>query len=286
MFPRDMSRDSTPEAEEAKKDERALPLAGSLAPPIPPSLCGTVRDSCLHVCRSARPHICMFLPTYVCMYTHTFSDRVCAYFQICLHLAETAHTNLCVLVRRIWEAHNVCTHIYIQVGTYKTRTRLPNDSDNYIDIVNGSDTGKELGINSVRENTPSGYIYIYILRSSRKPSGCFLVMVSVVDIIQRFVYGFRRLVLYGFRRRRKRCLFMVSVVDFLMVSVVAGKHFFCMVSVAGFLVDSATVGGSTILECIERFLVFVCIFRTGFGRSFFFGLPPWQDNFSFYGFRR
>ena len=30
-----------------------------------------------------------------------------------------------------------------------------------------------------------------------------------------------------------------------------------MVSVAGFFVDSADAGGSDILECIERFLVFV-----------------------------
>ena len=49
------------------------------------------------------------------------------------------------------------------------------------------------------------YIYIYKLGSSRKPSGRFL-MVSVVDIIQR--------------------LLMVSVVGFLMVSVVAGNVFY------------------------------------------------------------
>ena len=84
-------------------------------------------------------------------------------------------------------------------------------------------------------------------------------MVSVVDNIQRFVYGFRRWFFDGFRRRRKRC-FMVSVVDFfLMVSVVAGKHC-CMVSVAGLLVDSAAAGGSNILECIERFLVLLLCF--------------------------
>ena len=44
---------------------------------------------------------------------------------------------------------------------------------------------------------------------------------------------------------------------------------FFMVSVAGLLVDSAAAGGSNILECIERFLVFVCVFRTGFRRLFF-----------------
>ena len=64
------------------------------------------------------------------------------------------------------------------------------------------------------------YIYIYILNSSRKPSGRFL-MVSVVDIIQRlfmvsvvgfvwfpssqenFVFGFRRRIFDGFCRRRR-----------------------------------------------------------------------------------
>ena len=55
---------------------------------------------------------------------------------------------------------------------------------------------------------------------------------------------------YGFRRRRKR-FFMVSVVGFLMVSVVAGKRVFFMVSVAGFSMDSAAAGGFNILECIE-----------------------------------
>ena len=77
-------------------------------------------------------------------------------------------------------------------------------------------------------------------------------MVSIVDIIQR--------------------LFMVSVVGFLMVSVVAGNYLngfrrwflwfpswqenVCfMVSVAGFSMDSAVAGGFIILELIERFLV-------------------------------
>ena len=44
--------------------------------------------------------------------------------------------------------------------------------------------------------------------------------------------------------------FMVSVVGFLMVSVVAGKRLF-MVSVAGFSMDSAVAGGFNILERIE-----------------------------------
>ena len=85
-------------------------------------------------------------------------------------------------------------------------------------------------------------------------------MVSVVDIIQRFVKVSIFVVVfslfYGFRRGRKR-LFMVSVV--------AGERCF-MVSVAGFWVDYAAAGGSIILESIERFLVF--LFRTGFRRWF------------------
>ena len=76
-----------------------------------------------------------------------------------------------------------------------------------------------------------------------------------------------------------------------------------MVSVAGFLVDSAAAGGSIIFECIERFLVFCCVFRTGFRRCFFVMVsvvvgkclwfpslvfvwfPSWQGNL-FHGFRR
>ena len=77
-----------------------------------------------------------------------------------------------------------------------------------------------------------------------------------------------------------------------MVSVVAGKCLF-MVSVAGFVVDSAAAGGSTILECIERFLV-CCVFLglvsvAGFCYGFlrgrktlFYGFRRWL----FYGFRR
>ena len=85
---------------------------------------------------------------------------------------------------------------------------------------------------------------------------------------------------------------MVSVVGFLMVSVLAGKHLF-MVSVAGFSVDSAAAGGSTLLECIERFLVF-CVLGTGFRRLVFVWFPSWQENavlwlpslVVFYSFRR
>ena len=66
-------------------------------------------------------------------------------------------------------------------------------------------------------------------------------MVSVVDIIQRFCYGFCRWFSHGFRRRRKR--FMVSLIVFVfMVSVVARKRLL-MVSVARFSTDSAVAGG-------------------------------------------
>ena len=114
------------------------------------------------------------------------------------------------------------------------------------------------------------YIYIYTFSLSRKPSGRFL-MVSVVDIIQHlFMASFvaRNVFFLGFRR-----WFL-----FLMVSVVAGKRF-CMVSVAGLLVDSAAAGGSTSLECIERFLVCFCVFRTGFRRWFFYGFRRGRKTF-------
>ena len=110
------------------------------------------------------------------------------------------------------------------------------------------------------------YIYIYIISSSRKPSG-HLFMVSVVDIIQRFCfYGFRRRLFNGFRRGRK-------------------TFFFFMVSIAGLLVDSAAAGGSIILECIERFLVFLFVFRTGFHRGFLM-VSVVARNLFVYGFRR
>ena len=84
---------------------------------------------------------------------------------------------------------------------------------------------------------------------------------------------------------------MASVVGCLMASVVAGKRLF-MVSVAGLLVDSAAAGGSNILECIERFLVFeflglvsVAGFLNGFrrGRKTFLLRFP---SLVVYGFRR
>ena len=77
------------------------------------------------------------------------------------------------------------------------------------------------------------------------------------------LYGFRRRLFYGFRRRRKRLL---------------------MVSVAGLFVDSSAAGGSKILECIERFLCF-CVFRTGFRRWFLYGFRRGRKAF-FNGFRR
>ena len=57
-----------------------------------------------------------------------------------------------------------------------------------------------------------------------------------------------------------------------------------MVSVAGFVVDSAAAGGSRILEHIERFLVFR-VFRIGFRRWFFNGFRNGRKTFV-YGFRR
>ena len=70
------------------------------------------------------------------------------------------------------------------------------------------------------------YIYIHTHSSSRKPSGrfFFLFMVSVVDNIKRFVYGFRRWFSYlWFPSSQETILYMVSVVGCLMASVVAGK---------------------------------------------------------------
>ena len=67
------------------------------------------------------------------------------------------------------------------------------------------------------------HIYIYLFSASWKLPGRFL-MVSVVDITQRFCMV-SVVFFYGFRRRRKH-LFMVSVVGFcLMVSVAAGNVF-------------------------------------------------------------
>ena len=96
----------------------------------------------------------------------------------------------------------------------------------------------------------------------------------------------------AFRRRRKHC-FMVSVFGCYLISVVAGKHVFClMISVAGFVVDSAAAGESKMLECIERFLVFV-VFLGLVSVAVFFGFPSWQENVClwfpslvFNGFRR
>ena len=103
-------------------------------------------------------------------------------------------------------------------------------------------------------------------------------MVSVVDIIQRVLfmvsivgclfmvsvvagnvcYGFRRrFYFHGFRRGRKTCF---------------------MVSVAGFLVDSAAARGSIISECIERFLVVVVFLGLVSVAVFLLWFPSWQEN--------
>ena len=59
------------------------------------------------------------------------------------------------------------------------------------------------------------------------------------------------------------------VYGFRYVFVMVSFTFF-MVSVAGFLVDSAAAGGSNIFEGIERLAVFG-VFRTGFRRWFLYG---------------
>ena len=86
---------------------------------------------------------------------------------------------------------------------------------------------------------------------------------------------------------------LVSVVGFygfgyvfVMVSVTC-----FMVSVAGFLVDSAAAGGSNTLERLKRFLV-CCVFRTCFRRWLFNGFRRGKERFCMvsvvgicYGFR-
>ena len=139
------------------------------------------------------------------------------------------------------------------------------------------------------------YIYIYLVRHGNRQdifygfrrrhhptfSICsFIFMVSVVFSLFSFLwfiwfpswqetisYGLRRWFsfLYGFRRGRKMFFFVL------------------MVSFAGLLVDSAAARGFIILECIERFLVSFCVFRTGFRRCFFVFIflnwfPSWQEN--------
>ena len=109
------------------------------------------------------------------------------------------------------------------------------------------------------------YIYIYVLSASRKPSGRFLWFPSSTP---------------------SNVLFMVSVVGFFMVSVVAGNMFF-MVSVAGFLVDSAAAGGSKILELLERCLVFVFLGLVSVvGCLMVFVTFCYGFRYAFYGFHR
>ena len=111
------------------------------------------------------------------------------------------------------------------------------------------------------------YIYtcIYVVRHGNRQDISF--MASVVDNIQRLFLWFPSFLKNGFRRRR--------------------KHFFCMVSVAGLLVDPAAAGGSKTLERIERLLIF-CVFRTCFRRWFLWFRLRFCYGFRyvFYGFRR
>ena len=95
-------------------------------------------------------------------------------------------------------------------------------------------------------------IHITLVRhGNRQDVFClFLLMVSVVDIIQR------------------SCSWFPSLI-FCMVSVVTGKRF-VMVAVAGCSMDSAVAGGFNILEPIEWFLV-LGVFRIGFRRWLFDG---------------
>ena len=135
------------------------------------------------------------------------------------------------------------------------------------------------------------YIYIYI---------CIYLYLYLYLVR----HGNRQDILFGSRRRHHPTFFfMVSIVGSFMVSVVAGnicswfpslvvlwfpswqENVFVMVSVARCLVDSATAGGSTNLECFERFLVF-CAFRTGFRRSLFVMVSVVAATHCFYGFRR
>ena len=83
-----------------------------------------------------------------------------------------------------------------------------------------------------------------------------------------------------FRTGFRRCFFCGLRYVFVMVSVT-----FFVVSVAGFLVDSAAAGGSNILERLERFLV--CFVFLGLvSVAGFFMVSVVAGKHLFYGFRR
>ena len=131
------------------------------------------------------------------------------------------------------------------------------------------------------------YIYIYILSSSRKPSGRYLSMVSVVDIIQRSFYlcfqtlvfflwlpssqetfllfflWFPSLVVYDFRRGRQTCFygFRRRIVD-------------------GFCRRRR-------IQNVTMYRVIPCclVFRTGFRRCFVYAFRCGRKT-CLYGFRR
>ena len=125
------------------------------------------------------------------------------------------------------------------------------------------------------------YIYTHLVRHGNREDVFCLgfpsstssnVFVWFPSLVVLWFPSSQEIFVFGFRR----CLFMDSVV--------AGKHI-CMVSVAGFWLDSAAAGGSNILECIERFLV-CCVFRTGFRRCFLFMVSVVAGKHFLYGFRR
>ena len=156
------------------------------------------------------------------------------------------------------------------------------------------------------------YIYIYMYMYIYLFICLYTYTKGVTEIVRSCFNGFRR-------RHHPTFFFMVSVVGFLVDSAAAGGSIildrlerflaFCVfrigfrlwlfygfryvlmvsvtlfvVSVAGFLVDSAAAGGSNILERLERFLV-CCVFRTGFRRWFFYGFRRGRKTL-FNGFRR
>ena len=110
------------------------------------------------------------------------------------------------------------------------------------------------------------YIYIYLVRHGNRQDAFFYCFRRRHH--PTFLLWFPSFFFYGFGRRRKRFLLWFPSLLFF-IGFRRGRITFLF---NGFrrwiLVDSAAAGGSTILECIERFLVVFCVFRTGFRRWF------------------